>query len=127
MLSLSLPEREWSSLAVTCASLVASGLLKESRLLGRFGRGKKALAKLSATGSSAVGGTMLFGYGVPLGFAALTVLAGATEIRLPRMKLCEKSPVRSAALGTRIFEVVAPRIWRVTAVLTKKKVWSLPL
>src|ERR1051326_5309663 len=127
MLSLSLSEREWSSLAVICASLVARGLLKESRLLGWFGRGRNAFAKLSATGSSAVAGTMLFGDGVPLGFAAVTVLAGATEISCPRAKLCAKSPGRSAALGTRIFEVVAPRICRVTAALTKKNVRSLPL
>src|ERR1043166_5270586 len=94
---------------------------------GKFGGGMNALVKFTATGSSRLAGTMLLTNGVPVGLDALTELGGATVIRFPRTKLREKSPVRSSAVGTMIVELVVPSTCRVTSVLRKKKVRSLPL
>src|ERR1700730_16312161 len=94
---------------------------------GLFGGGMNALVKATATGSSRLGGIILFGNGVPVGLDGVTVFAGATVIGLPWTKLCEKFPARSSAVGTMVEEVVVPSTCRVISVLRKKKVRSLPL
>src|ERR1700736_70058 len=95
-------------------------------LPARLGSGMKFLMKLCATGSRRDWGITLPENGIPIGVDGVTASGGATARPAGNFD-CEKSPMRSSALGTTTFEKVELATCRVASRERKKNVRSLPL